>query len=127
MKHRLTIVLAALLILAVAAAAWLLQKVPVPGASPETAAELEALGLDPAAFAMYPEDALVYIARQLQDCEFLHLRAAGGSALGSQDYRLAVIVFVATAAVSGLGVLLYRAIQKRHSRQSAPPPEDPSA
>lgn len=52
---------------------------------------------------------------------------AGGSALGSQDYRLAVIVFVATAAVSGLGVLLYRAIQKRHSRQSAPPPEDPSA
>lgn len=52
---------------------------------------------------------------------------AGGSALGSQDYRLAVIVFVAMAAVSGLGVLLYRAIQKRHSRQSAPPPEDPSA
>ncbi len=52
---------------------------------------------------------------------------AGGSALGFQDYRLAVIVFVATAAVSGLGVLLYRAIQKRHSRQSAPPPEDPSA
>ena len=82
MKRRLTIVLAALLILAVAAAAWLLQKVPVPGASPETAAELEALGLDPAAFAMYPEDALVYIARQLRDCEFLHLRAAGGSALG---------------------------------------------
>ena len=41
----------------------------------------------------------------------------GGDALGTQEYVFAVIVFVATAAVSGLGVLLYRAIRSRHQRR----------
>lgn len=41
----------------------------------------------------------------------------GGDALGTQEYLFAVIVFVATAAVSGLGVLLYRAIRSRHQRR----------
>ena len=41
----------------------------------------------------------------------------GGDALGTQEYLFAVIVFVATAAVSGLGVLLYRAIRCRHQRR----------
>lgn len=40
---------------------------------------------------------------------------AGGNALGTQDYHIAILVFVATAVVSGLGVLLYRAISRRHS------------
>ena len=41
----------------------------------------------------------------------------GGDALGTQEYLFAVIVFVATAAVSGLGVLAYRAIRSRHQRR----------
>ena len=41
----------------------------------------------------------------------------GGDALGTQEYLFAVTVFVATAAVSGLGVLLYRAIRCRHQRR----------
>lgn len=46
----------------------------------------------------------------------------GGHALGQQDYRMAIIVFVITAAVSGAGMLLYNAIVKhknaKHAAQS---------
>lgn len=38
----------------------------------------------------------------------------GGDALGSQSYRFAVVVFLVTLAISGLGVLCYRWICKRH-------------
>lgn len=41
----------------------------------------------------------------------------GGDALGTQEYLFAVIVFVATAAVSGLGVLAYRGIRRWHQRR----------
>lgn len=39
----------------------------------------------------------------------------GGDALGTQSYLSAAIVFAVTLAVSGLGVLAYRLIQKRHT------------
>lgn len=39
----------------------------------------------------------------------------GGNALGTKSYLFAVIVFVATLAVSAVGVLIYRQIQKRHA------------
>ena len=41
----------------------------------------------------------------------------GGDALGTQNYLFAVIVFVATAAISGLGVLSYRKITQHHQRK----------
>ncbi len=41
----------------------------------------------------------------------------GGDALGTQNYLFAVIVFVATAAISGLGVLVYRKITQHHQRK----------
>ena len=41
----------------------------------------------------------------------------GGDALGTQNYLFAVIVFVATAAISGLGVLAYRKITQHHQRK----------
>lgn len=43
----------------------------------------------------------------------------GGNALGTQDYLFAVIVFLATAAISGLGVLAYRQITKYHAEKEA--------
>ncbi len=46
----------------------------------------------------------------------------GGHALGQQDYRMAVIVFVITAVVSGAGMLLYNTIVKRkNARHGAEP------
>lgn len=41
----------------------------------------------------------------------------GGDALGTQSYLSAIIVFAATLAVSGGGILLYRAICKKHERR----------
>lgn len=41
----------------------------------------------------------------------------GGNALGKQNYLSAVIVFTATLAVSGAGILIYNAICKRHSEK----------
>lgn len=38
----------------------------------------------------------------------------GGSALGLQNYTFAVVVFLATLAVSGAGLLVYRAVCRRH-------------
>ncbi len=43
----------------------------------------------------------------------------GGDALGTQEYLFAVIVFVATAVISGLGVLVYRQITKHHAEKEA--------
>lgn len=43
----------------------------------------------------------------------------GGDALGTQNYLFAVVVFVATAAISGLGVLAYRKITQHHQKKEA--------
>lgn len=41
----------------------------------------------------------------------------GGDALGTQNYLFAVIVFVVTGVISGLGVLVYRQITKHHQKK----------
>lgn len=41
----------------------------------------------------------------------------GGDALGTQNYLFAVIVFAATALISGLGVLAYRMIAQHHQKK----------
>ena len=41
----------------------------------------------------------------------------GGNALGLQNYTFAVIVFLATLAVSGAGLLVYRAVCRRHAEK----------
>ena len=43
----------------------------------------------------------------------------GGNALGSQEYLFAVIVFAATAVISGVGVLVYRKITQHHQKKEA--------
>jgi len=39
----------------------------------------------------------------------------GGNALGMQDYTFAILVFAGTLLLSGIGLLIYRQIEKRHS------------
>ena len=41
----------------------------------------------------------------------------GGNALGTQNYWFAIAVFAATMAVSGIGLLIYNRICKRHAAQ----------
>ena len=41
----------------------------------------------------------------------------GGSALGSQNYTAAIIVFAVTLLISGLGLLIYDRICKRHAQR----------
>ena len=41
----------------------------------------------------------------------------GGSALGVKDYQFAILVFAVTLAVSGVGLLIYRAVCRRHERK----------
>ncbi|MFQ7749089.1 MAG: hypothetical protein ACLRJV_18215 [Eubacteriales bacterium] len=41
----------------------------------------------------------------------------GGDALGTQNYLFAVIVFAATAVLSGLGILLYRCYMKKREER----------
>ena len=41
----------------------------------------------------------------------------GGSALGVKDYQFAILVFAVTLAVSGVGLLIYRAVCRRHERR----------
>ena len=41
----------------------------------------------------------------------------GGSALGVKDYQFAILVFAVTLAVSGVGLLIYRAVCRRHDRK----------
>ena len=43
----------------------------------------------------------------------------GGNALGTQEYLFAVIVFAATAVISGVGVLVYRKITQHHQKKEA--------
>lgn len=51
----------------------------------------------------------------------------GGSALGEKNYLFAVITFAVTLAVSGAGLLIYRAVLRRHNAKTpeeTPPPAD---
>lgn len=41
----------------------------------------------------------------------------GGDALGVKDYQFAMLVFAATLAVSAVGLLIYRALCRRHQRR----------
>ena len=41
----------------------------------------------------------------------------GGDALGTENYLFAVVVFAATALISGVGVLVYRQITKHHQKK----------
>ena len=41
----------------------------------------------------------------------------GGDALGTENYLFAVVVFAATALISGVGVLVYRQITKHHRKK----------
>ena len=41
----------------------------------------------------------------------------GGDALGVKDYQFAVLVFAATLAVSAVGLLIHRALGRRHQRR----------
>ena len=41
----------------------------------------------------------------------------GGSALVVKDYQFAILVFAVTLAVSGVGLLIYRAVCRRHDRK----------
>lgn len=41
-----------------------------------------------------------------------------GGALGTKDYKMAIIVFLITLVLSGLGMLLYRFISKKHKNKS---------
>ncbi len=45
----------------------------------------------------------------------------GGDAMGVQNYQFAIIVFAVTLAVSGVGLLIYRAICRRHEAAKEPP------
>ena len=42
----------------------------------------------------------------------------GGDALGVQNYQFAIIAFCVTLAVSGIGLLLYRAVCRRHEKEN---------
>lgn len=42
----------------------------------------------------------------------------GGDALGVQNYQFAIIAFAVTLAISGVGLLIYRAICRRHQADS---------
>ena len=41
----------------------------------------------------------------------------GGSALGEQNYRAAVIAFALALAVAGVGYVIYRAVCRRHGQK----------
>ena len=44
----------------------------------------------------------------------------GGNALGTRDYRFAVLVFAATLLISGAGYLIYRAVCQRKNEEGSP-------
>lgn len=50
----------------------------------------------------------------------------GGDAIGTKDYTFAIIVFAATIIISGIGILIYRAISRRYSSQNADNPSNDS-
>ena len=45
--------------------------------------------------------------------------ALGGNALGMGEYTFAVVVFAATLAISGLGMLLYRTVCSARERRKS--------
>lgn len=45
------------------------------------------------------------------------LSTLSGDAVGTRDYRLAIVFFIITAAVSGVGILIYRSILKRRKQK----------
>ena len=51
----------------------------------------------------------------------------GGSALGSQNYTAAILVFAGTLLVSGLGLLVYDRICKRHAQKESEKAHAPDA
>ena len=44
----------------------------------------------------------------------------GGDALGVQNYQFALIAFAVTLAISGVGLLIYRAVCRRHENKKTP-------
>ena len=44
----------------------------------------------------------------------------GGDALGVQNYQFAIIAFAVTLAISGVGLLIYRAVCRRHENEKTP-------
>lgn len=44
----------------------------------------------------------------------------GGDALGVQNYQFAIITFLITMAISGIGLLIYRAVCRRHENRRTP-------
>ena len=44
----------------------------------------------------------------------------GGDALGVQNYQFALIAFAVTLAISGVGLLIYRAVCRRHENEKTP-------
>lgn len=85
-----------------------------------------------------PKDLLTYVAG-LTKIKFWHwmlivavaripsvvTSVVGGSALGEQKYTFAAIVFAVTLAVSGVGLLIYRAILKKKQSGETPDNEKP--
>ncbi|MBQ3792495.1 MAG: TVP38/TMEM64 family protein [Clostridia bacterium] len=48
----------------------------------------------------------------------------GGSAIGSKNYDVAAVIFGATLIISGIGILIYRKIGKKHNAAQAEAEED---
>ena len=45
------------------------------------------------------------------------LSTLSGNAVGTKDYRMAVVFVIVTAVVSGVGVLIYRSFSKKHAEK----------
>lgn len=45
------------------------------------------------------------------------LSTLSGDAVGTKDYRMAIVFIIVTAAVSGVGVLIYRIFSRRHAEK----------
>ena len=58
-----------------------------------------------------PKDLLCYFAPSIVTS------TVGGSALGEQNYRAAVIAFALALAVAGVGYVIYRAVCRRHGQK----------
>ena len=45
------------------------------------------------------------------------LSTLSGDAVGTKDYRMAIVFIIVTAVVSGVGVLIYRIFSRRHAEK----------
>ena len=52
------------------------------------------------------------------------LSTLSGNAVGTKDYRMAVVFVIVTAVVSGVGVLIYRIFSKKHAEKKRAETED---